>query len=267
MSILNLSPTSFYKASIKTTENAIKKHLKEVIENKADFIDVGAISSAPAFLYNQVEKISETEEIKRLSLFFKIYQDLELNIPISIDTRSAKTADYALSNGATIINDISGFKTDLKLPSVISNYNASTIIMACQNTPGDVFTMDKILDELKKSIDIGISAGIERKHITVDPGLGGWVSQRQYTDDYIIINGLRKLRQLGQCLLVGISRKSFIGTLINAPPDKRLWGSLAATVIAILNGAHIVRTHDIQETKDASIVTDFLKKLSEKETS
>lgn len=267
MAIINLSPTSFYKGSIKTSEKEIRSQLEEIVRAKADFLDVGAISSAPSFLYDQTEIIPESTEKERLSLFFEIYQDLGLNIPISIDTQSAKIADYVLSKGATIINDISGFKSDPTLPSVISDYNASTVIMACKKTPGDVFDPPNIISELKTSLNMGISAGIEPKQIVVDPGLGGWVTQRKPIDDYLIIRDLRKFRILEQSLLVGISRKSFIGELLDAAPEKRLWGSLAATVIAILHGAHIVRTHDIKETKDACIITDFLKNLTKKETS
>ncbi len=265
MAIMNLSPTSFFKGSVKRSEVEIKSHLEQVIEECADFIDVGAISSAPAFLYNGKEDISESTEIDRLSYFFKVYKEMGVDLPISVDTQSSITADYALSQGAMIINDISGFKSDHKLPFVISEFSASAIIMACRRVPGDVFLIPEVFTELDNSLNLGIKAGIEKSRMIIDPGLGSWVPQRQTENDYRLINHLSKLRELTHCILVGISRKSFIGEILNVPPEKRLWGSLAATTIAVLNGAHIIRTHDVEATRDICMITNHMKKLFRKD--
>ncbi|MFX0174057.1 MAG: dihydropteroate synthase [Candidatus Hodarchaeota archaeon] len=267
MGVINLSPGSFFKGSVKTTILEIQLQLEKIVEEGADFIDVGAKSSAPNFIYDSKDEISESTERNRLSHFFNIYHDMGIDTPVSVDTQSAKIADFALSREATIINDISGFKSDPHLPSVISDHSASAIIMSCRNKPGDVFLIPEIIIELKKSLILGINAGIEKKRIVIDPGIGSWVPQRQIDNDYSIIANLLKLRKLKQCILIGISRKSFIGKILNVPPEKRLWGSLAATSIAVLNGVHVIRTHDVRETKDACIITDFIKKISEKETS
>lgn len=270
MGVINLSPTSFFKGSIKQSKKEIGSQLLNMVEFKADFIDIGAISSAPVFLYKQQEKLSENEEIKRFSNFFAIYKEIGLNIDISVDTQSSKVANYALSNGATIINDISGFKTDSKLPRIISDYDASAVIMSCRKQPGDVFSISDMIRELKKSIKLGIKAGITSSKMVVDPGLGGWVPERKAKDDFMIINHLQEFRKLNHCILVGISRKSFIGKILSVspeqslPPEKRLWGSLAATTIAVLKGAHIVRTHDVYATKDICIITDYMKELDKK---
>ncbi|MFW9903090.1 MAG: dihydropteroate synthase [Candidatus Thorarchaeota archaeon] len=261
MAVMNLSPSSFFKGSIKKSETEIQSHLENVINKGADFIDVGAISSAPTFLYEKREFISTNTEIDRFAFFFKVYKEINAEIPISIDTQSSKVAEYALSQGATIINDISGFKSDPKLVDVISKYSASGIVMACHQIPGDVFSIDDVLEELENSIQLGIDAGIEKSRIIIDPGLGGWVPQRQIENDYNLIKHLTKLRELKHCILVGISRKSFIGKVLNAPPEERLWGSLAATTVAILNGAHIIRTHDVKPTKDVCIITDYMKTI------
>lgn len=261
MGIINLSPTSYFKKSIKISKTEIQSHLESIIENGGEFVDVGAISSAPAFLYANNEEVSVCTEIDRLSLFFNAYNEMGVDIPVSVDTQSSKTAEYALSQGALVINDISGFKSDPKLPQIISEYAASAIIMACYRVPGDVFIIGDIINELKKSLIIGTNAGIENQSLIIDPGLGGWVPQRQASNDFQIINQLEKLRSLKHCILLGISRKSFIGKILNAPPEKRLIGSLAATAIAVLNGAHIIRTHDVKETKDACLIADHLKKL------
>jgi dihydropteroate synthase len=261
MAVMNLSPSSFFRGSIKKTKAEIQSHLELVIHTGADFIDVGAISSAPTFLYEKREFISIVTEIERFSSFFNVYKEMSAEIPISVDTQSSKVAEYALSQGAMIINDISGFKSDPKLADVISNHSASAIVMACRRNPGDVFLIDDVLEELKNSIHLGIQAGIEKSRITIDPGLGGWVPQRQIENDYKLIKHLIKLRELKHCILVGISRKSFIGKVLNVPPEERLWGSLAATTIAVLNGTHIIRTHDVKPTRDVCLITDYMKKI------
>jgi dihydropteroate synthase len=166
-----------------------------------------------------------------------------------------------------MINDISGLKSDSMMAKTVSEYDAAITLMACKYKPGDVFKISDILKELSKSINVALDAGISQKRIILDPGLGGWVPERKPHDDYQIINRLDEIKSLGYPILVGISRKSFIGAITNKKPDKRLWGSLAATTIAIRNGAHIVRTHDVEETKDVCLVVDYLKSLIEKETS
>ena len=259
--VINLSPTSFYKGSVEENSDAIRIRVNQLIEEGVDIIDVGAVSSAPAFLYNESDTSSTKEEISRLSTFFDILEDLNVSVPISVDTQSHKSAEFALKNGAKIINDISGLKADRKMASIISNYKASVIVMACRSQPGDVFKLPEIIVELEKSITLGVSAGIPRKSIVIDPGLGSWIPQRKESHDYIIIKQLADLRVLKQCILVGISRKSFIGAILDVPPEKRLWGSLAATSIAIVNGAHTVRTHDVKATKDACLIANRIKKL------
>jgi len=260
--VINLSPTSFYKGSVNEKLDTIKIRVNQLIEEGVDIIDVGAVSSAPAFLYKVSEVSSTEKEIKRFATFFKAIEDINVSVPISVDTQSHKTAQFVLESGAKIINDISGLKTDTKLASIISSNNASAILMACRDQPGDIFKLPEIIVELEKSIELGVSAGIPRSNIIIDPGLGSWISQRTEQDDYTIINQLDELRILAQCILVGISRKSFIGAILEVPPEKRLWGSLAATSIAIIRGAHTVRTHDVRATKDACLIANRIKKLN-----
>ncbi|WP_455464446.1 dihydropteroate synthase [Candidatus Hodarchaeum mangrovi] len=265
MGIINLSPTSFYKKSILHSREEIISHLIQMEKHKANFVDVGATSSAPTHLYENRASISLEREIEILKTFFDALKEINLKIPISIDTQSSKTADFALSHGASIINDISGFKYDSNMPSVISEYNASTIIMACMNNPGDVFNIEEIKLALKNSISLGIDANIDKNKIIIDPGIGGWIPERNHIHDCNILWNLPEFRCLNQGILVGISRKSFIGKILGVTPEYRLWGSLAATTIAILKGAHVIRTHDVQETRDVSLVSDFFKCRFEKE--
>ncbi len=267
MGVINLSPASFYKGSIADTSESIQERVLDFISQGADFIDVGAISSAPSFLYDSVDDLSISKEKERIRIFFEAIKEIDCKIPISVDTQSHKIANYALHSGATMINDISGLKSDVMMAKTVSEYDAAVTLMACKKKPGDVFKISDILVELRKSISLALDAGISQQSIILDPGLGGWVPERKTQDDYQIIDRLEELRQLGYPILVGISRKSFIGAVTGKKPEQRLWGSLAATSIAIRNGAHIIRTHDVEETKDACLVVDYLKSLIEKETS
>lgn len=261
MGVINLSPSSFFKGSISTKTEEIKEKIVEIANQGADIIDVGALSSAPSFLYDSTKDNNLSSEINRLKMFFEIYRDLDCDIPISVDTQSHKTAQYALDNGAVLINDISGLKRDPLMAETVSNSNASIVLMACRTRPGDIFKITDILEELDKSIDIAITSGINQSKIIIDPGLGTWIPERRTEHDFTIIKLLGELRILKKCILVGISRKSFIGAVVDKPPDQRLWGSLAANSIAIYNGAHIIRTHDVAETKDTCLVLDYLKSL------
>ncbi len=267
MGVMNLSPSSFYKGSIKKTPSDIQENILEFVNEGVDIIDVGAISSAPSFIYNSVEDESESVELERLKMFFDVINEIGCNIPISVDTQSHKTANFVLKSGASMINDISGLKSDPMMADTVSGYDASVSVMACQFQPGDVFKIPDIINELEKSKELAVNAGISRKKIIIDPGLGAWVPKRNTKNDYMIIKQLEKMRVIDQPILVGISRKSFIGAVIEKTSEERLWGSLSATSIAISNGAHIVRTHDVRETKDACLVADYIKFLDEKETS
>ncbi|MHA1972225.1 MAG: dihydropteroate synthase [Candidatus Hodarchaeales archaeon] len=265
MGIINLSPSSFFKGSVFREKQTLTRQITSMVKAGADCIDVGALSSAPRHVYNTGEKYSDKVEIERLKLFFDAVNEISEDIPISVDTKSSKTAEYALSKSATIINDISGFKFDPKLPSVIADHDASAVIMACKRVPGDVFKLNDIKLALRESIAIGEKAEVNTNKIVVDPGLGAWIPERNHFHDYYIIKHLKELAELNHCILVGISRKSFIGKVLGVPPNKRLWGSLSATTIAILNGAHVIRTHDVMETKHLALVTDYIMKKCKNE--
>ena len=240
MGIINLSKESFYKGSVVTQDNLIDT-VKLMEDEGADFLDIGARSTAPG-----VESISIKEEEEGLIPALRKILDIT-NCLISIDTQYNSVAEKALSLGAHLINDISGLKTDSKLVKVISNYNCPAILMATKKVPGDCHTIPEIISELKKSIDIAKNNGIDENKIIIDPGIGKWVSSKTYEYNLQIIKSLESVRTLKRVILVGISRKSFIGDVLNIPdPANRLNGSLAATVIAVYNGAHIIRTHDVR---------------------
>ncbi|MHA1379784.1 MAG: dihydropteroate synthase [Candidatus Helarchaeota archaeon] len=238
--IINLSKESFYKSSIVTSKN-LSKQVELMVDEGAEILDIGARSTAPG-----VAPISIEEEKKRLIPALKKVLDMT-NCIISIDTQYSTIADNALSIGAHIINDISGFQTDPNMVKVISNHDCPVILMATNKIPGDCCTISEIFHALKNSIDTAIKNEIDDKNIIIDPGVGRWIDSKTYEYNLDILNNLESFRSLKKIILVGISRKSFIGDVLNIPnPSDRLNGSLASTVIAVYNGAHIIRTHDVK---------------------
>lgn len=255
MGIMNLSPESFFKKSVITEKEKIASATRQMEEDGADFIDIGGMSTAP-YLSTTVSKKTESERITRA---IKIIQNIS-NIPISVDTCRSEIAKDALELGVDIINDISGLKYDKHMPKIVEKYHPSLVLCAfSQNlVRGNLITQTKNL--LRQSIAIAKSAGIST-NMVVDPAIGffrksgkgkfftkidsDWVQR-----DLLILNNLKSIN-LGYPLLVSVSRKSFIGNLLKIKnPNDRLYGSLAAESIAVINGADIIRTHNVKETKN-----------------
>ncbi len=266
MGILNTSPESFYKKSIKTTKQNISNTVKKMELDGADFIDVGGMSTAP-YLSTLV---SEKVELNLISNAIKIIQNVS-NLPISVDTCRASVAKSALDLGVEIINDISGLKYDDKMIDVISNYNPSLILCAfnAKRVSGNAITITKNL--LKKSIDILKKIEFPSNRIVIDPAIGFFrktgngpfftkINSDWFTRDLQIIQNLNSIKQKYP-ILISVSNKSFIGKLLGKEnPSDRLFGSIAAEVISVLNGADVVRTHNVLETKDAITVSSKLSK-------
>ena len=266
MGILNTSPESFYKKSIKTTKQQITNTVKQMEIDGADFIDIGGMSTAP-YLSTSV---SEKTESKRILDAIKIIQNVS-NLPISVDTCRANVAKVALEYGIEIINDISGLKYDDKMIDVIEEYGPSLILCAFNSkvVSGNYVTSTKSL--LKDSIKIAKIAGIPSNKIVLDPAVGffrksakGSFFTKIKTDwlerDLVVIKNLKSIKQQYP-ILISVSNKSFIGKLLGKEnPSDRLFGSLAAEVVCVLNGADIIRTHNVAETKDAITVAEKLSK-------
>jgi dihydropteroate synthase len=212
-------------------------------EEGADLIDLGAVSTAPGS-----PKIDESLESERL--FPELQKILDLGLEVSVDTQRASIADKALSMGAMCINDVSGL-LDPSMAKTVADHDTSVVIMASRRVPGDLLTMDDILDVLAERVSSAVDVGVDRDKIVVDPGIGKWIPEKEPAHDLAILDGFRRLRALGRPVMAALSRKSFIGARLNQPePSKRLCGSLAATAIAVYNGAHIVRTHDVSMSLD-----------------
>jgi len=266
MGILNTSPESFYKKSIKTTKQNISNAIRKMELDGADFIDVGGMSTAP-YLSTLV---SEKVEFNRISNAIKIIQNAS-NLPISVDTCRASVAKSALDLGVDIINDISGLKYDPKMIDVISNYNPSLILCAfnSKRVSGNAITLTKNL--LKKSIDILKKIGFPSNKIVLDPAIGFFrksgkghfftkISSDWFARDLQIIQNLNSIKQQYP-ILISVSNKSFIGKLLGKENSSdRLFGSIATEVISVLNGADVLRTHNVLETKDAIKVVSKLSK-------
>ncbi|MFW9928301.1 MAG: dihydropteroate synthase [Candidatus Thorarchaeota archaeon] len=259
MGVLNLSPESFYKESVVQSYEHIKNRINRFIHEGAEILDLGPKSTAPVDIYGKPTYITPEEEILRLKIPLEVLNEIKSEVLISIDTQSPVVANYCINQGATIINDISGFH-DPKMAEIVSSHQVGAVIMATKEKPGDVYTLNDIRNALTNSVSIAEDKGVDLNKLILDPGIGGWVSSRHYSHDYEIIKQLEKIRIRELPILVAISRKSFIGAVLAAPPEDRLYGSLAATAIAVLNGANIIRTHDLKPTKDAVKIAEKLRK-------
>jgi len=257
MGILNTSPESFYKKSISTSRQRIVDAIHVMEDDGADFIDIGGMSTAP-YLSTMV---SEKTEANRIVNAIKIIQQ-KTNLPISVDTCRATVANEALELGVDIINDVTGLKYDPMMPKIIEKHCPSLVLCAYskKTITGNQPLKTKYL--LKESLEIAKSAKIPRTKIVLDPAIGffrkkgrGFFFTKTNSDwvkrDLLILKNLRSIK-LSMPLLVSVSNKSFIGKILKKEnPSDRLAGSLAAEVVCVLNGADIIRTHNVAETKEA----------------
>jgi len=266
MGILNTSPESFYKKSINTTRSKIKNVVIQMENDGADFIDVGGMSTAP-YLSTM---ISEKVESKRVLDAIKIIQNTT-NLPISVDTCRSSVAKIALENDVEIINDISGLKYDKNMKDVISKFQPSLILCAYDSKIilGNSINSTKKL--FKSSLKIAKDCHIPDKKIVLDPAIGffrktgkGKFFTKIKTDwmqrDISIIKNLNSFK-MKYPILISVSNKSLIGNLLEKEnPSDRLFGSITAEAICVLNGANIIRTHNVKATKDAITIATKLSK-------
>ena len=265
MGILNTSPESFYKKSIKITKQQIINTIKQMEIDGADFIDVGGMSTAPYLSTSVSEKI----ESQRILNAIQIIQNVS-NLPISVDTCRANVAKSTLEHGIEIINDISGLKYDGKMIDVISEYRPSLILCAfdSKTVVGDIQSTKNLL---KDSLKIAKIAGIPSNNIVLDPAIGFFrksgkgsfftkIKSDWLERDLSVIQNLKSIKQQYP-IMISVSNKSFIGKLLGKEnTSDRLFGSLAAEVVSVLNGADIIRTHNVAETKDAITIAVKLSK-------
>ena len=266
MGIINASPESFYKKSINTSKTLIKNTAKLMEDQGADFIDVGGMSTAPYLSTAVSEKI----ESKRIQNAIKIIQN-STNLPISVDTCRAKVAKDALEYGVEIINDVSGLKYDKNIQEVISEYSPSLILCAYSPKPvnGNPIAVTKKL--FQDSIKLAKKSHVPSEKIVLDPAIGFFrktgkgsfftkIKSDWLERDLFILKNLNLIKK-NYPILISVSNKSFIGKLLGKEnPNDRLFGSISAEVVSVMNGADIIRTHNVQATKDAVTIASKLTK-------
>jgi len=244
--VINVSPESFYKGSVKTSKEEIVNTALRMAKEGVDIIDIGAMSTAP---YLETE-ISEKEETKRLVSAVETVKQT-VNIPVSADTTRSRPAEAAIKAGADIVNDVSGLKNDTKMVKVVAEYDVPLILVAREKHKGEGTPIERVISALKQSLNLAQKAEIPPEKLVVDPGIGFFrhTEVPWYVWDCDIIGNLEKLRVLKRPIHIGVSRKSFIGKILNQDsPEQRLYGSLSATAIAVYKGAHMIRTHDVAPT-------------------
>ena len=261
MGVLNVTPDSFSDGGDYYTIESALAQAESMVKSGVDIIDIGGQSTRPG-----AAEISSWEEIDRVIPVVKILrQKAEIfgSVPISVDTTRAQVASSAVEAGADIINDISGATFDSEMLSTVAQLKVPIILMHIRGTPQ---TMQKLTDyrdligEIRKFLESriaeAVAAGIDKSHIILDPGIG---FAKNYSQNLEILQQLGKFRSLDCPILVGVSRKSFIGHILNQPLAKqRIWGTAAACTGAIANLADILRVHDVTEMHDVCLVADAI---------
>ncbi|MBI4685613.1 MAG: dihydropteroate synthase [Nitrospirae bacterium] len=259
MGILNVTPDSFSDGGRYFDKSLAIKRAYEMVENGADIIDIGGESTRPGS-----ESVPIEEEINRTIPVIETIAK-KIKVPISIDTYKAEVAKRALDAGALIVNDISGLRFDPEMPKVISQYKIPVVIMHIKGTPKNMQVnpvyealIPEIMDYLRISIRLALKFGIPEERIIIDPGIG---FGKTFEHNLEIINRLREFALLEKPILIGPSRKAFIGKIFgDAPVTERLEGTAAAVAISVFNGANIVRVHDVKEMARVIKTADAIKR-------
>jgi dihydropteroate synthase len=261
MGILNITPDSFSDGGEFNTTSAALVQAQAMVAAGADIVDVGGQSTRPG-----AKQITLAEELDRVLSVLQVLRP-EISVPISVDTTRAAVARASVEAGADIINDISGGTFDSEMLPTVAELSVPIILMHIRGTPQtmqqqtdyqDLLT--EIYSFLARQIGVATAAGIDLDKIIIDPGIG---FAKNYEQNLEIFRGLRSLTTLNCPILVGASRKSFIGRILNQPdPKARVWGTAAACCAAIFNGADILRVHDVQEMHDVSLVADAISKTN-----
>jgi len=257
MGVLNVTPDSFYDGGRYFKKADAGKRALQMIEEGADIIDIGGESSRPGSM-----PVSLDEEIKRVIPVVKEVARRS-GAAISVDTTKSEVARQALQAGAAIINDISSLRFDPAMAGVCAKNKAGVILMHIRGTPATMQMdveyddlMSEIFNHLEERVDFAVKAGVKLENIAIDPGIG---FGKDYADNLRIIRRLSEFKSMGRPTVLGVSRKSFIGKVLGVEAKGRLIGSIAAAITGILNGACIVRVHDVKETRMAIDMVEAVK--------
>lgn len=259
MGIINVTPDSFSDGGLYYDPQKAVEHAFRLVEDGADIIDIGGESTRPGS-----EPVPEEEELKRVIPVIKRLAR-EIKIPISIDTYKSRVAKEALDAGASMINDISGLRFDPEMKKVVAEYKVPVVIMHIKSTPKTMqinptydALIPEIRDYLREGIMMGLEAGVREDLMIIDPGIG---FGKTFEHNLEIIKNLQEFTYLEKPILIGPSRKAFIGKALgDVPPSMRLEGTLAVVAVAIFNGANILRVHDVKETVKVAKVVDAIRR-------
>ena len=276
MGIVNVTPDSFSDGGLYLDREAATEHALTLIDNGAEIVDVGGESTRPGAHVQIAEErsapseakpaVSEQEELDRVIPVITAIKQKRPGAVVSADTYKANVARAACEAGAEIVNDVSGFRWDPRMRKTVAELKCGVVLMHMRGRPEEWKTMPPPSDivvqvkrELRDWVDEALMAGVKRDHIVLDPGFG---FGKRLQENYPLLNRFEELHQLHYPLMVGVSRKSFIGRALardgkDAPVSDRLFGTLATETALILKGAHIVRTHDVRACADAVRMADL----------
>ena len=260
MGVLNVTPDSFSDGGQFNTLDSALTQAHKMVADGADFLDIGGQSTRP-----NAEDVTLDEELDRVIPVIEALRqhDAFSQVPISVDTTRSQVANAAIAAGADLINDISGATFDAEMLSTVAKLGVPIVLMHIRGTPKTMQTLTdyedligEMLQFLEARLQAAIAAGIDRSQIIIDPGIG---FAKKAAQNLEILRQLPAFRALGCPILVGVSRKSFIGQILNEPdPQSRVWGTAAACVSAIVGGTDILRVHDVLEMHDACRVADAI---------
>jgi len=261
MGIVNVTPDSFsrdgclVRSQSRTTDAAFRRALA-LVRQGADFIDIGGESTRPG-----AGRVTAEEEARRIIPVIQKLTRVD-RVPVSVDTYKPEVAQRALDAGASVVNNIRGAQAERALLRMIKRYEAAVVLMHMRGTPRTMQRhtdyrdiIQEITASLRKSVEICLEIGIKSDKIIVDPGIGfGKTAEQNLT----LLKGLPEFRDLSLPILIGTSRKSFIGKALNRDVQQRAWGTAATVTASIIHGAHIVRVHDVKAMRDVAVMTDAI---------
>lgn len=254
--VINVTPDSFSDGALYIDRDKATERGVELVSEGSDIIDIGGESTRPGS-----ESVSVEEELNRVVPVISALRK-KTDIPISIDTTKSEVAEAALNAGADIINDISSLLFDPRMGPLAARMDVPVILMHMKGTPKTMQlnpSYENVTFEvkafLKERLETAEAHGIKKEKLIIDPGIG---FGKRFEDNLTLINNLSSLEELGRPVLVGISRKSFIGRILNVPPQERLEGTIASAILSIANGAHILRVHDVASVKKAILVAEAI---------
>jgi dihydropteroate synthase len=274
MGVLNVTPDSFSDGGKFLDRDLAVEHAMELLQDGADIIDIGGESTRPgaktsdSTVENPIQPgaVSEKEELERVIPVINLLKQMEANALISIDTYKANVARAAVEAGAEIVNDISALRWDPAMRKTVAELKCGTILMHMRGKPEEWRTLPPPADivtqvkrELREWADAGMMAGIKRERMVLDPGFG---FGKNFEENYPMLKRFEEFHEMRYPLLIGVSRKSFIGRALarngrDATLNGRLLGTVAAETTAVLKGAHIIRTHDVRPCIDAMRIADL----------